>query len=53
MYVQLNCVIIDADPTNRQELAQFLTTYGINVLGQLPAPRDSHRSSGGRTRRSW
>jgi pilus assembly protein CpaE len=37
MYVQLNCVIIDADPTNRQELAQFLTTYGINVLGQLPA----------------
>jgi pilus assembly protein CpaE len=38
MYVQLNCVIIDADPTNRQELAQFLTTYGINVLGQLPAP---------------
>lgn len=37
MYVQLNCVIIDADPTNRQELAQFLTTCGINVLGQLPA----------------
>ena len=37
MYVQLNCVIVDADPTNRQELAQFLTTYGINVLGQLPA----------------
>ena len=36
MYVQLNCVIVDADPTNRQELAQFLTTCGINVLGQLP-----------------
>jgi len=36
MYVQLNCVIVDSDPTNRQELAQFLTTYGINVLGQLP-----------------
>ena len=37
MYVQMNCVIVDADPTNRQELAQFLTTYGINVLAHLPA----------------
>ena len=31
MYVQLNCVIVDADPGNRQELANFLARFGIPV----------------------
>ncbi|HEY0008919.1 MAG TPA: hypothetical protein VGB55_09360, partial [Tepidisphaeraceae bacterium] len=35
MHVQLNCVIVDADDTNRQEMAGFLTTFGLNVLAQL------------------
>src|SRR3954469_14244803 len=37
MYVPLNCVIVDSDATNRQELATFLTGYGVNVIAQLPA----------------
>src|SRR4051794_34290481 len=37
MYVQLNCVTVDADPSNRQELAGFLNGFGVNVLAQLPA----------------
>ncbi|HWP40340.1 MAG TPA: hypothetical protein VNL70_05395 [Tepidisphaeraceae bacterium] len=37
MYVQLNCVIVDADAANRQELAGFLSQFGVNVVGQLPA----------------
>ncbi|HET6248208.1 MAG TPA: AAA family ATPase [Tepidisphaeraceae bacterium] len=36
MYVPLNCVIIDADATNRQELALFLGRFGVNVVAQLP-----------------
>lgn len=36
MYAQLNCLIVDADPANRQELATFLSTFGVNVLAQLP-----------------
>lgn len=36
MYVQLNCVIIDADVTNRQELSTFLGSFGVNVVAQLP-----------------
>ena len=36
MYVPLNCVIIDADATNRQELALFLGRFGVNVTSQLP-----------------
>ena len=36
MHVQLNCVIVDADPTNRQEMAGFLTTFGLNVVAQVP-----------------
>ncbi|MGC4033826.1 MAG: AAA family ATPase [Tepidisphaeraceae bacterium] len=35
MHVQLNCVIVDADETNRQEMASFLTTFGISVISQL------------------
>ena len=36
MYVQLNSVIVDGDATNRQELANFLTTFGVNVVAQYP-----------------
>ena len=36
MYVQLNCVIVDADPGNRHELAGFLARFGIPVTAQLP-----------------
>jgi pilus assembly protein CpaE len=35
MYVQLNSVIVDADTTNRQELATFLGQFGINPIAQL------------------
>ncbi len=37
MFVQLNSIIIDSDSANRQELANFLTTFGVNVIGQFPA----------------
>lgn len=37
MHVQLNCIIIDAEPVNRQEMAGFLTTFGVNVVAQLPS----------------
>lgn len=36
MHVQLNCVIVDANDTNRQEMAGFLTTFGVTVVAQLP-----------------
>ena len=36
MYVQLNCVTVDANPENRQELATFLNGFGVNVMAQLP-----------------
>src|SRR5215468_7200603 len=35
MYVQLNSVIIDADTTNRQELATFLGQFGVHPMAQL------------------
>src|SRR5262245_26806864 len=35
MFVQLSCIIVDADAINRQELANFLTGQGINVLAAL------------------
>ena len=35
MYVQLNCVIIDGDANNRQELSNFLGAFGVNLVGQL------------------
>ena len=38
MYVQLNCVTVDANPDNRQELANFLSGFGVNVLSQLTGP---------------
>lgn len=34
MYVQLNAAIVDANPANRQELAQFLSAFGVNVMAQ-------------------
>ncbi len=34
MYVQLNCAIVDADDTNRQELAGFLERFGIHIVAQ-------------------
>ena len=36
MYVQLNCVIVDPDAANRQELATFLAAFGVNLVAQLP-----------------
>lgn len=36
MYVQLNCVIVDPDPANRQEMSTFLSAFGVNLVGQLP-----------------
>ena len=38
MFVQLNAVIIDSDDTNRHELAQFLTGFGVNLTGQYSSP---------------
>jgi len=35
--VQLNAIVIDADPTNRSEMSAFLTQHGIHVSQQLPA----------------
>lgn len=36
MYVSLSCVIVDANNTNRQEMANFLTSMGVNVVAQAP-----------------
>lgn len=35
MIVQLNCVIVDPDETNRQEMAGFLSTFGLTIAAQL------------------
>jgi pilus assembly protein CpaE len=35
MLSQLNCVIIDADPGNCAELANFLSRFGVNLVGQF------------------
>jgi pilus assembly protein CpaE len=37
MFVQINCVIVDADVTNRQELATFLARHGVQTTAQLPS----------------
>jgi pilus assembly protein CpaE len=37
MYTQLNSIIVDADPENRQELAGFLSAFGVNIVAQFPA----------------
>jgi pilus assembly protein CpaE len=36
MYVQLNSVIVDSDAGNRQEMASFLSAFGVNLIGQYP-----------------
>lgn len=35
MYVQLNAAIVDADANNRQELGNYLSTFGVNVMAQF------------------
>ena len=35
MYVQLNAAIVDHDATNRQELANFLATFGVHLVAQF------------------
>jgi pilus assembly protein CpaE len=42
MYVQLNSVIIDADTTNRAELATFLGQFGVNPMAQLTTVDSLH-----------
>ncbi|CAN5539630.1 CpaE family protein [soil metagenome] len=37
MFVQLNSVIIDGDAANRQELANFLSSFGVNLVAQYPS----------------
>lgn len=37
MYLQLNCAIVDPDAANRQELAGFLTQFGLHLAGQYPS----------------
>jgi pilus assembly protein CpaE len=37
IFAQLNCVIVDADPTNRQELASFLADHGAVINAMLPS----------------
>ena len=38
MLAQLNAIIVDADASNRQELATFLANHAVNVVSQLPEP---------------
>lgn len=36
MFARLNCVVIDGDSANRQELANFLSEHGLSVSSMLP-----------------
>jgi pilus assembly protein CpaE len=36
MHVQMNCVIVDADNTNREELAAFLVRFGALPVAHFP-----------------
>ena len=38
MLLQLNCIVVDPDAAYRQEMAEFLGGFGINIVGQLPDP---------------
>jgi len=38
MYVPMNCVIVDADTANREELASFLTHFGAQPMAQYGTP---------------
>jgi len=37
MYVTLSCAIVDVDPNNRQELAGFLSRFGVQCTAQFAA----------------
>src|SRR5256885_7486187 len=37
MFVQLNAIVVDADPENRSEMSAFLTQRGVHVTQQLPS----------------
>jgi pilus assembly protein CpaE len=37
MYIQLSCIVVEADPANRQEMVHFLIGHGVHVVAQLPA----------------
>ena len=37
MYIELNCVIIDADAANRQEMATFLSEHGVTIVALMPS----------------
>ena len=39
MFVQLHSVIVDGDQENRQELANFLTSFGVNLVGAVRCRR--------------
>ncbi len=36
MHAQLTSIIVDADGANRQEMAGFLSHFGVNVVAQFP-----------------
>jgi pilus assembly protein CpaE len=36
MFVQLNCAIVDANAENRQEMAGFLASHGVQVVAEYP-----------------
>jgi len=38
MYVSLTCAIVDADTANRQELAGFLSRFGVQPVAQFGTP---------------
>jgi pilus assembly protein CpaE len=38
MSAQVNCVIVDADAQNRQDLAGFLANCGVQIVGQFNTP---------------
>ena len=35
MQLQLNSAIVDADPTNRQEMVNVLSGHGVNVVAEM------------------
>ena len=35
MFVQLSCAVVDPDAANRQEMSNFLTGNGVNVVAAL------------------
>lgn len=37
MFLQLNCIIVDANESYRQEMVGFLSQYGVQVVAQLPS----------------